>query len=129
MVEPSLLVPCISRHACLPFTRWSAMFIMYCSVDYHNNYFRQHNVKCAVSTCISAQAIQRMKQEVADADPGKEIHVEFLPLDLSSLQSTVDFAHSLVEKRISIHILVLNAGVANLPFGTECPLIKRRKQL
>lgn len=67
---------------------------------------------------VSAQAIERMKQEVVEADPGKEIHVEFLPLDLSSLQSTVDFAQSVIDKRGPVHILILNAGVVNLPFGT-----------
>jgi NAD(P)-dependent dehydrogenase (short-subunit alcohol dehydrogenase family) len=66
----------------------------------------------------ATQAIEKMKQEIAAADPDRgTINVEFLPLDLSSLESSKQFAQSLIDKGISINILILNAGMANAPFG------------
>jgi WW domain-containing oxidoreductase len=66
----------------------------------------------------ATQAIEKMKQEIAAADPDRgTINVEFLPLDLSSLESSKQFAQSLIDKGISINILILNAGMANAPFA------------
>ena len=46
----------------------------------------------------------------------KEVNVEFLPLDLSSFQSTTDFVRAFKEKQLPLHILINNAGVAWIPF-------------
>ena len=47
----------------------------------------------------------------------KEIKVEFLPLDLSSFQSTIECVRLFKEKSLPLHILVNNAAVAWIPFG------------
>ena len=47
----------------------------------------------------------------------KEIKVEFLPLDLSSFQSTIECVRLFKEKSLPLHILVNNAAVAWTPFG------------
>ena len=41
----------------------------------------------------------------------KEVKVEFLPLDLSSFQSTTDFVRAFKEKQLPLDILINNAGV------------------
>ena len=65
--------------------------------------------------CFYIQAIMRMK-ETAGAQ--NELNVEFLPLDLASFQSTKEFVRLFKEKNLPLHILVNNAGVASVPFGT-----------
>ncbi|XP_030849388.1 retinol dehydrogenase 12 [Strongylocentrotus purpuratus] len=68
------------------------------------------------------QAIQRMKEEhiqerssekdakiIIKAD---ELDVEFMPLDLGSLASTVTFAKEYKAKGYSLHVLLCNAGMA-----------------
>ena len=47
----------------------------------------------------------------------KEIRVEFLPLDLSSFESTIECVRLFKEKSLPLHILVNNAAVAWTPFG------------
>ena len=53
----------------------------------------------------------------SEGSGGKEIMVEFLPLDLSSFQSTIECVRLFKEKSLPLHILVTNAAVAWIPFG------------
>ena len=43
--------------------------------------------------------------------------LEYLPLDLASLQSTTDFVRLFKEKSLPLHILVNNAGIFGAPFS------------
>ena len=45
--------------------------------------------------------------------------VEFMPLDLSSLQSTREFTAAFRERNLPLHILINNAGVAWLQQRSE----------
>ena len=45
------------------------------------------------------------------------IKVEYLPLDLSSFQSTIDCVRAFKEKNLPLHILINNAALAWTPFG------------
>ena len=55
-----------------------------------------------------------MQSELAEAKPvsGEDINVEFMALDLSSLASARDFAKAFLARRLPLHLLVLNAGIA-----------------
>ena len=59
-----------------------------------------------------------MKRETAEE--GKEVKVEFLPLDLSSFQSTTDFVCAFKEKNLPLHILINNAAVYGLQYSKNC---------
>ena len=59
----------------------------------------------------------RAKKNISPQESIKEIKVEFLPLDLASFQSTVDFVHAFKEKNLPLHILINNAALAWVPFG------------
>ena len=63
------------------------------------------------------QAIQRMRTEVEVESPGKQLNVEYMSLDLASLQATREFATAFKERHLPLHILVNNAGIAFVPFG------------
>ncbi|XP_041457792.1 dehydrogenase/reductase SDR family member on chromosome X-like [Lytechinus variegatus] len=56
------------------------------------------------------KAIEAIKKDNALA------RVEWIPLDLSSLQSVRDFAESFLDKRLPLHILVNNAGIMATPY-------------
>jgi NAD(P)-dependent dehydrogenase (short-subunit alcohol dehydrogenase family) len=45
------------------------------------------------------------------------VKVEYIPLDLSSFQSTIDCVRAFKEKNLPLHILINNAAVAWTPFG------------
>ena len=49
--------------------------------------------------------------------PGKQLNVEYMSLDLASLQATREFAVAFKERHLPLHILVNNAGIAFVPFG------------
>ena len=51
------------------------------------------------------------------SNPEKSINVEFMKLDLSSFQSTKEFAVAFKEKNIPLHILINNAGIFGVPFS------------
>lgn len=51
-----------------------------------------------------------------DSNPWRG-RVEFLPLDLSSLQSVKTFASIIVGRQIPVHTLILNAGVMMVPYA------------
>ncbi len=52
-----------------------------------------------------------MKEEIGAEFPGKTVEVEFLPLDLSSFQSTQEFASAFMSKNLPLHIFINNSGV------------------
>ena len=64
-----------------------------------------------------SQAIERMKTEVNSESDGKQVMVEFMPLDLASLASVKEFVVAFKEKNLPLHILVNNAGIAWVPLG------------
>ena len=43
--------------------------------------------------------------------------VEFMPLDLASFKSTLDFVTAFKNSRRQLHILVCNAGIGMVPYG------------
>ena len=58
---------------------------------------------------LISQAIDRMKEEGQAI--GKEVKVEFMKLDLSSLESTKNFIENFKQKNLPLHILICNAGI------------------
>ena len=42
---------------------------------------------------------------------GKEVKVEFMKLDLASLESTKNFVENFKQKNLPLHILICNAGI------------------
>ncbi|XP_030849732.1 dehydrogenase/reductase SDR family member on chromosome X-like [Strongylocentrotus purpuratus] len=73
------------------------------------------------SECKANQAIYRMKREHEEekSDPTKQkvqikvddLHVEFMTLDLASLESTVTFIEAYKSRGLPLHVLVCNAGI------------------
>ena len=62
---------------------------------------------------LMLQAIDLIKEEV-----GKEVtDVEFMKLDLGSLQSTKDFIEDFKQKNLPLHLLICNAGIAFVQQG------------
>lgn len=45
------------------------------------------------------------------------VKIEFLPLDLSSFQSTTDFIQAFKEKNLPLHILINNAALCGTPYS------------
>jgi NAD(P)-dependent dehydrogenase (short-subunit alcohol dehydrogenase family) len=63
-------------------------------------------------------AIHRMKQEVsADRPEQPGILVEYMQLDLASLQSVKRFTTTLTERNQPLHILINNAGISWVHYG------------
>ena len=60
--------------------------------------------------------IEEVTKEGAEST-GAAIKVEYLPLDLSSFQSTIDCVCAFKERSLPLHILVNNAALAWTPFG------------
>jgi len=58
-----------------------------------------------------------MKKEGQGA--GKEIKVELMKLDLSSLQSTKQFIEDFKQKNLPLHLLICNAGICGVPHGED----------
>ena len=54
------------------------------------------------------------KEEAASVPPLK---VEFMKLDLASLQSTMDFVNAYKAKGYPLHVLICNAGLGLVPYG------------
>ncbi len=52
------------------------------------------------------------------------MNVEFIRLDLGSIQSTKDFVKTFKDKNLPLHILINNAGIAMVPFSKWPFLIK-----
>eukprot|EP00057_Strongylocentrotus_purpuratus_P001728 XP_001201124.2 PREDICTED: dehydrogenase/reductase SDR family member on chromosome X [Strongylocentrotus purpuratus] len=74
----------------------------------------------------ATEAIERMKKEHVEekTDPKKQkvqikaddLNVEFMALDLGSLESTMTFVEAYKSKGLPLHVLVCNAGIM---FGPE----------
>jgi len=56
------------------------------------------------------QAIDRIKE--AGMAAGKEVNVEFMKLDLASLESTKKFIEDFKQKNLPLHLVICNAGIA-----------------
>lgn len=69
------------------------------------------------------QAIERMKEEVHQEHPEKQLAVEYMQLDLASFQSTKDFTIAFKEKNLPLHLLINNAGVAWVPYSEFLPFV------
>ena len=55
--------------------------------------------------------------ENKDGEGEKSVKVEYLPLDLSSFQSTIDCVRAFKEKNLPLHILINNAGIFATPYS------------
>jgi short-subunit dehydrogenase len=60
--------------------------------------------------------------EGEEAEGGEEsdaghVSVEYIPLDLSSFQSTIDCVRAFKEKNLPLHILINNAAIAFTPYS------------
>ncbi|XP_064396428.1 uncharacterized protein LOC135343355 [Halichondria panicea] len=70
-----------------------------------------HTIMASRSEERATAAIARIKESSE-----KDLKVEFMRLDLGSIQSTKDFVRAFKEKNLPLHILINNAGIAMLPF-------------
>ncbi len=52
-----------------------------------------------------------------------DLKVEFMHLDLSSIQSTKDFARTFKDKNLPLHILINNAAIAMIPFSKSIVIV------
>ena len=68
-----------------------------------------------VHILLIPQAIDCMKEEGQAV--GKEVKVEFMKLDLASLESTKNFVENFKQKNLPLHILICNAGIAFVQQG------------
>ena len=80
---------------------------------------------------LSPQAIERMKTELNTGgkreegeEEDKPIKVEYIPLDLSSFQSTTDCVRTFKEKNLPLHILINNAAVYAIPYSEKSTCFK-----
>eukprot|EP00731_Ephydatia_muelleri_P030505 Em0022g19a len=76
-----------------------------------------HTIIACRTESRATEAIQRMRTEMEVESPGKQLNVEYMSLDLASLQATKEFAAAFKERHLPLHILVNNAGIAFVPFG------------
>ena len=58
-----------------------------------------------------------MTEEVSREHPDKSITVDFMSLDLASLQSVKRFTEEYKQKGLPLHLLINNAGIAYMLFG------------
>jgi len=58
-----------------------------------------------------------MTEEVSREHPDKSITVEFMPLDLASLQSVKRFTEEYKQKGLPLHLLINNAGISYNLYG------------
>lgn len=70
-------------------------------------------IATARSVSKGRAAVAQMKQDLGAPDAT----IEFMELDLASLQSVKNFAQAYTEKNITIDMLILNAGVMMSPFS------------
>ena len=67
------------------------------------------------------RAEEKEGEEGEEAESGQTgIKVEYLPLDLSSFQSTIDCVRAFKEKNLPLHILINNAAIAFTPYSEWC---------
>jgi len=70
------------------------------------------------------QAIDRMKGEAVPA--GKDVNVEFMKLDLASLESTKKFIEDFKQKNLPLNLLICNAGIAMVVQGSYGHHLKKK---
>ena len=70
-----------------------------------------------LSSPTSPQAITRMTEEVSREQPDKSITMEFMSLDLASLQSVKRFTEEYKQKGLPLHLLINNAGISYNLYG------------
>ena len=58
-----------------------------------------------------------MTEEVSQEHPDKSITVEFMSLDLASLQSVMRFTEEYKQKGLPLHLLINNAAIGFVPSG------------
>ena len=63
-----------------------------------------------------------MKEEVGRELPAKQLNVEYMQLDLGSFESTKRFVTTFKAKGLPLHILINNAGIMSVPFGSFIPM-------
>ena len=71
-----------------------------------------HVIATSRSLSRGKDALERMQYELGEEKKG---NVQFLPLDLASLDSVQEFAREFRQLELPLHILVLNAGVMKSP--------------
>lgn len=76
-----------------------------------------HVVIACRSEQRAAEALSRMREEVAREFPTKQVDVECMQLDLGSFESAKKFATDFKAKGLPLHILINNAGIMAVPFG------------
>ncbi|XP_065911860.1 retinol dehydrogenase 11-like isoform X2 [Dysidea avara] len=74
-----------------------------------------HTILACRSEERGQQAVDHLKEEGRTA--GKEIKVELMKLDLSSLQSTKQFIEDFKQKNLPLHLLICNAGIGGVLHG------------
>ena len=65
------------------------------------------------------QAIARMELEVFAEHSDIDVKVEFMELDLASLQSTKEFTQAFLERNLPLHILINNAAASMVDCSEE----------
>ena len=65
----------------------------------------------------------KSKEESSQTAEGKEVKVEYIPLDLASFQSTKECVRIFKERDLPLHILVNNAAVCWIPFSEDYEMI------
>jgi len=71
-----------------------------------------------ILACRTQERANEAIQDIIKTVPDKpQENLEFLKLELDSLQSVREFAQSFLSKNIPLHLLTCNAGVMGCPFG------------
>ena len=60
-----------------------------------------------------------MKEEGLAVGVNRELNVEFMKLDLASLESTKNFTESFKQKNLPLHVLICNAGIGLAQQGND----------
>ena len=61
-----------------------------------------------------------MKEEGLAVGLETELNVQFMKLDLASLESTKNFIESFKQKNLPLHMLICNAGIGLAQQGMFC---------
>ncbi|EFC36182.1 predicted protein [Naegleria gruberi] len=64
-----------------------------------------------ILACRSEDKAMKVMEEIRNKTANKDAMMQFIPLDLSDLESVRNFARKFLEKNLPIHALVCNAGV------------------
>ena len=70
-----------------------------------------------------------MKEEGLAVGLTTELHVEFMKLDLGSLESTKNFIENFKQKNLPLHILICNAGIGLAEQGVTLYVATAHKRL